>query len=238
MSLKPTISLIPAYFREVFLRSKAALGGGIIIIAAGAVEHFVGRSLTVSQYIIVVLLAIVGAQFWHGLIQFKRSQPRIQIAAQVSQHFWQLDDGRGSTGTGYYFTVGNGSTLESLESVRAELVGMQPDEIGVLPAPLHIRHKDYRTVETHIGPGGHAQFDLVTGPDHNSSSQEALVIPLVMGGDRGYDCGRQVPYGRYKLSVRISAKNCVPADATFQIWVENDFLRCVAESAAFRGAER
>jgi hypothetical protein len=197
--------MVPSYLAEVFVRSKAAWGGGAVIILVGVVEHSTGKSLSGPQYAIALLLAVIGAQFWHG-----------------------LEERRGSTGTGYYFTVYNLSDSKPLESVKAELVEMTPDAIGILPAPLHVRHKDYCTSEISINPGASNQFDLATGPDHNPSAQSVMIIPYVMGGDRGYTMGKQVPNDRYRLRVRVSAKNCISQDVHFEVWIEDNFLRCIA----------
>jgi hypothetical protein len=226
LASRSLLSLIPAYLFEVFVRSKAAWGGGAVIIAVSVIEHYSGSSLTLDQYLVALLLAMQGAQFWHGLVQFKRMQPGILIGS-VNHHFWPVAE-RGSSGIGYYFTVTNTSASESLESVKAELVTLTPDAIGVLPGPLHIRNRDYRTAETSISPGKSEGFDLVTGPDHNLSPQSTIVIPLVMGGDRGTKMGWTIPNNRYRLTVRITAKNCPPSDATFELWVEDNFLRCQA----------
>lgn len=207
------------------MRSKAAWGGGAIIITVSVLEHATGRSLSGFQYTVALLLAVIGAQFWHGLMQHEKMRPRIRVG-NVQQHFWGLDAGRGSSGTGYYFDVFNCSATESLESVKAELILMEPDLIGILPTPLHLRHKDYLVTEAYINPGSFQQFDLATGPDHNSSPQDCIIVPQVIGGDRGYTYGHRLPSGRYRLTVRVSSKNCPFQDVIFEIWIEDNFLRC------------
>jgi hypothetical protein len=217
----------PPYLMEVFVRSKAAWSGGAVIIAVGIVEHATGRSLPTFWYTVALLVAVIGAQFWHGLMQFEKMQPKIRTGP-VLQHFWGLDEGRGSTGTGYYFDVFNDGASESMECAQAQLVEMQPDVIGILPVALHARHKDYFTTETFISAGSSQGFDLVTGPDHGERAQRTVIIPYVLDGDRGKSLGSPIPSdGRYRLRVRISAKNCAPRDVGFEIWVEDNFLRCV-----------
>ena len=83
-------------------------------------------------------------------------------------HFWNETERRGSTGVGYYFEVGNSSATESLESLGAQLIALDPPAIGTpagtLPVPLHIRHKLYATNETEISVplNGVAAFDIAT----------------------------------------------------------------------------
>ena len=150
--------------------------------------------------------------------------PRIRIG-HPQQQFWGLEEGRGSSGMGYYFQVSNLSASESLESVKAQLVSMEPDEAKILPLPLHIRHKDWRTVETSINPGSSEHFDIATGPDHNTTSQ-GMVIPCIVDGDRGIVNVASIPNARYRLKIRVSARNCPPQDLSLELWVENNFLRC------------
>lgn len=208
------------------LVDSAAWSGGAIVIAVGLIEHAIGRSLSWSQYAAMLVLAVMWAQFWHGLMQFRRMQPRFEIR-YPKQHFWGESEQRGSTGTGWYFEVFNPSSSETLEYVRAELISMDPPEIGVLPFALHIRNVNYCIPETFINPRCSRGFDLATGPDHNTNPQRVIVIPCVMGGDRGYvGNGASIPYGRYRLDVRVSARNCHPVDASFDVWVEDDLLRC------------
>ncbi len=230
MTLRALLGLIPTYLMEVFVRSKAAWGGGAVIIVVAILEHATGTSLPGSWYAVALLLAVIGAQLWHGLVQFERMRARFTIS-QPKQHFWDLDAKRGSSGTGYYFEVHNLSTSDSLESVEAQLLSVQPEMVRITPFPLHIRHKDYRTVSTSINPGSYEAFDIATGPDHNSVSQPFIVLPGIIGGDRGYSNGVSIPYGRYLLKVRISATNCPPCDVAFNLWVEHDFLMCEARSA-------
>ena len=74
MALRRHLRIIRPYLVEVFVRSKAAWGGGAVIIAVGLVEHLSGRSLSRLQYVVALLLAVIGAQFWHGLMQFEKMQ--------------------------------------------------------------------------------------------------------------------------------------------------------------------
>ena len=215
------------------MRSKAAWGGGAVIIAVGLVEHLSGHSLARLQYVVALLLAVIGAQFWHGLMQFEKSQPRIKINPP-KQHFWTLNENRGSTGTGWYFEVLNMCAAESLQSVSAKLISLEPDEIRILPLPLHIRHKDWQTVETSINPGSSEQFDIATGPDHNVTSQSRIVIPCIIGGDRGYVNAAPIPAARYRLTIRVTAKNCRPQDLSVDLWIEDNFLRCEARSGQLK----
>ncbi len=235
MSLWQHLRTIPPYLVEVFVRSKAAWGGGAVIIAVSIIEHAMGRSLPGIGYAMALMLAVIGAQFWHGLMQFERMQPRIKISP-LKQHFWTLEEKRGSTGTGWYFEVSNTSAAQVLESVRAQLISLEPDEIGILPLPLHIRHKDWQTAEVSINPGSSEQFDIATGPDHNVTSQSRIEIPCIVGGDRGYVNAARIPAARYRLTIRVTAKTCRPQHVSFDLWIEDNFLRCIEHQASAQEA--
>ena len=127
---------------------------------------------------------------------------------------------------GYYFQVFNLSLSESLESVKAQLISIDPNEVNaLLPLPLHIRHKDWRTVETSINPGASEGFDIATGPGRDTEPQP-IKIPCIMDGDRGIVNAAPIPNARYKIRIRVSAKHCPKQDLDLEVWVENNFLRC------------
>jgi hypothetical protein len=113
---------------------------------------------------------------------------------------------------------------------------MEPDEIKTFPLPLHIRNKDYQISETSVASGETVGFDIATGPDHNSNSQGQVLIPCVIVGDRGTVKSATISGRRCHLAVRVYAKNCPPKDVEFDLWVENNFLRC-EPSGTFAMAE-
>lgn len=226
MAIPRRVRLIPPYLMEVFVRSKLALSGGVAIIAVLIVEWVSGQSLQKGWHIAAVVVAVIGAQFWHGLVQFGQTHPPLRIV-YPKQQFWNEGERRGSTGMGYYFEVLNPSETESLESVRAQLVAIEPPDVGNLPIPLHIRHKSYTPNETEISipPAGVAGFDVVTGPDHNNNSQRQVNIPCVVAGDRGVTMAAPISGARHRLTIRVMAKNYFK-DLEFEVWVEDNFLRC------------
>lgn len=159
----------------------------------------------------------------------KRLTPRLKIG-MPQQHFWGLEENRGSTGTGYYFQVTNLSESDTLESVKAHIISIEPNEIKTLTLPLtmHIKDMDYETAETFLHPKAIVGFDIATGPDHNINSQQPILIPCIVAGDRGITKSVEIPHGRYRVRVMVSAKNCTREDAEFDLWIENNFLRCAA----------
>jgi hypothetical protein len=36
-----------------------------------------------------------------------------------------------------------------------------------------------------------------------------------------------LPNARYRLKIRVTARNCPPQDLDLELWVEDNFLRCV-----------
>jgi hypothetical protein len=211
---------------EVFVRSKLALSGGMVIISVLIIEWVTGQTLPRSWHIAAIGLAVIGAQLWHGLGQFGQTHPPFQIG-HPKHHFWNEAERRGSTGMGYYFEVFNPSAIESLESLRAQLVAIDPPEISNLPIPLHIRHKLYATNETEISvaPRGVAEFDIATGPDHNDNSQRQVLVPCVVAGDRGVVKAAPISNARHRLTIRVMARN-YSKDLGLEVWVEDGFLRC------------
>jgi hypothetical protein len=189
------LASIGPYTVEVFTRYKAAWGGSsTIIVATGIYVAVTGDPLSRSRWLLIFMLAAIFAQFWHGLMQFEKMQPRFEIRRR-DQQFWNLKERRGSFGTGHYFEVFNLSISESLECVRAELVSIEPkpNAIDVLPFPLHIRHLPYSIAETFINPRCSREFDLATGPSHHEQLQQVIMIPGIMGGDRGFTNGVPIP---------------------------------------------
>jgi len=191
--------------------------------------------------VVAVLFLIFAAQFdaWRKeRIRAEKAETRLVPRMRIDhpqQQFWGLEERRGSSGMGYYFQVFNLSDAESLESVSAHLVSMEPDELKILPLPLHIRHKDWRTVEASINPGSSGGFDIATGPDHDTTAQ-GMVIPCITDGDRGIVNVARIPNARYRLKIRVTAKDCPPQDLDLELWVENNFLRCVPRQIFAMGA--
>ena len=241
MSFRFHFRAIPPYALEVFTRYKAAWGGSsAVIVGAFIYAAVTGQGFSRSGWLMILMLAIIGAQFWHGLMQFERMQPSIEVH-RPEQHFWPLKEQRGSSGTGYYFQISNISSTESIEHVRAELTAIEPEPPslnGFLPFALHIRHLNYCVAETFMNAGCSRAFDLATGPDHNTVSQQTIIIPGIIGGDRGYTAyGIPIPFGRYHMTVRISAQHCAPIDREFDLWTDDDnFLRCVERQPSVTGA--
>lgn len=219
---------IPAYLGEVAVRSKIALGGGSLAILLLSLYQGVSEKTVPWYYFVAVVVAsVVFAQFWHGLMQFNEKNPPFQIG-YPKQQFWNEAEKSGPVGMGYYFEVFNPSDSRSLRDVGAELVAIDPPDIGNLPVPLHIRHKNYtpHVTEVNLAPLGTAGFDLATGPDHNNGSQRQVLIPCVMAGANGVVPAAQISRARHHLTIRVKAEH-YSRDIEFDIWVEDGFLRCV-----------
>jgi hypothetical protein len=212
-----------SYLREVLLRFKYYLGGGsLLLILAGIIEHFIANSITWVIYLWILVACFVLALITHGASQYKRLMPRIMIG-EVTKSVWPAEN-YGFTGAGYYFDVLNLSESESIENARAELVSLQPAaEYLPLPVPLKIKHDDYETREFSIHPRSIRQIDLITGPVDDPKSQKEMIITHTVNADRV-----PVPYGKYRLTVSVGAKNIPPATAVFEAWIdERRELRCV-----------
>jgi hypothetical protein len=131
------------------------------------------------------------------------------------------------TGKEYYFDIKNTSEAEGLENVRVEVAGIVPDAIGYPNAPLHVRNDDYHTREFTINAGSVRQIDLITGPVNAPNSQQVMIVAHTVNEHR-----TTIPNGRYRITVRVSAKNTSPVVAQFETWIENAELQCVMLSAS------
>jgi hypothetical protein len=126
------------------------------------------------------------------------------------------------TGKEYYFDIFNTSETESLANVRAEVAEIVPDAIGYPNAPLHVRNDDYETREFSINPASVRQIDLITGPINHPKSQKLMIIAHTVNKER-----RPIPYGRYRITVRVSARNTPPVTADFEAWIDEEgVLQC------------
>jgi hypothetical protein len=152
----------------------------------------------------------------------RRSTPRA-IIRNLTPRVWPADLVP-FTGKEYYFDIFNSSEAESLENVRVEVAEIIPDAIGYPNAPLHVRNDDYETREFSINPASVRQIDLITGPVNDPRSQRQMIIAHTVNKER-----RPIPYGRYRITVRVSAKNAPPATAVFEAWIDDDeVLQCMA----------
>jgi hypothetical protein len=128
------------------------------------------------------------------------------------------------TGKEYYFDIFNSSETESLDNVRVEVAEIIPDAIGYPNAPLHVRNDDYETREFSINPASVRQIDLITGPVNDPKSQRLMIIAHTVNKER-----RPIPYGRYRITVRVSARNMPPVTAVFEAWIDEEkVLQCAA----------
>jgi len=150
----------------------------------------------------------------------RRLSPRIVIR-NLSPRVWPSDL-IPFTGKEYYFDIFNASETESLENVRVEANSL-PDAIGYPNVPWHVRNDGYETREFSINPASIRQIDLITGPVNKPDSQKLMIVAHTVNTER-----RPIPYGRYQITVKASAKNTPPATAVFQAWIEAGELKCVA----------
>jgi hypothetical protein len=216
------VKILYAYLKEVLSRFNYSLGGGsLLIIAAGIVEHFTANSVTWPIYTWLLVACFVIALITHGARQYERLLPRIVIR-NVTRTVWPFEQ-FGHTGAGYHFDIFNSSASESLENVRAEIVAIEPSlQYLPLPVPMKIKHDDYDTREFSINPLSIRQIDLLTGPVNNPRSHQPMVIVHTVK-----DALTPVPDQKYRITVRISAKNTPPVTAVFETWIENRELMCV-----------
>ena len=126
------------------------------------------------------------------------------------------------TGKEYYFDIFNSSEAEALENVRVEVESILPDVLGYPNAPLHVRNDSYNTREFSINAGSVRQIDLITGPVNAPNSQSVMIVAHTVNDHR-----TTIPYDRYIITVRVSARNVPPEMATFETWIENNELQCV-----------
>ena len=152
----------------------------------------------------------------------RRMEPRIEIR-NLRSRTWKRDNGE--TGNECWVEVFNPSSAASLELVQAEIITIEPDLFGYLPLPLHVKHDEsYKRREFSVNPGSIGMVDLITGPASPASAQKGLIIPHTIGG--GWT---MMPPQEYIFTLRVSARNVPPAEATFRAWVgiDNGALQCV-----------
>jgi hypothetical protein len=154
-------------------------------------------------------------------LEKRLAQRPMRISEEVSRRLWRQPQGVGAE---CYIKIINDSEGASLESVRVELIHMEPEAIKFLPVPLHIKHEDYEAREFSIHPLAFRQVDLVTGPTKSTTSptQTNLVIPHTVKNHV-----EALPGTEYRLTVKASAKNVSPVEAVFKVSIEDGELQCV-----------
>jgi hypothetical protein len=209
-----------AYFRYlalVFVRFKKLLGGGSLsVIVLAAYEHYAGMSASWQLYLWIMAACLMIALFLQGAEYYKGLQPRIKIGTNpLRQQVFK--------GVLYYFDVEN-SGSETLEHVSVRLKHISPEvkDMNWLPVPLHIKHdnKEPHSTEFSLNPKEKKQIDIVEMT--NIASGVIQVKHIVQ------DISQAIPIGRYVLTIEATAKNVLPAEARFQIWINDGELRCVA----------
>jgi hypothetical protein len=211
-----------SFLKAVSMRFKYLLGGGsLLVVAVGIIEHYVAASISWTIYTWILAAVFFIALVSHGAYLQSRLEPKMQIK-QPEKRIWPIGQ-HGFTGAEFYFEILNKSESEPLENVRVELISMHPDAIHYLPVPLHIKHDSYEIREFCINAGATRQIDLITGPVNHPKSQRVMVVAHTVNADRV-----NIPYGRYRMTVRVSAKNSAPATAVFEAWIDSlGELACV-----------
>jgi hypothetical protein len=219
----PSKRYVLSYWEAILRKEVAYLGGGCgTIVILGIYERVSGHNVPLSVYSVCAAVAIIGAAVSYGLDQEKRLYPRIKIK-NLTPRIWDIKR-YGFTGVEFYVDVENLSEAESLEGCRVELISLDPDLIGFLPVPLHIKHDDYESREFSINPGAIRQIDILTGPVNHPQSQKEIIVPHTVNRERF-----PLPYGTYRLTIEANARNARKDVAVFQAWVsESGELKCIS----------
>ena len=151
----------------------------------------------------------------------RKLEPKIEIR-NLRCRTWERSET--DNGNECWIEIFNPSMGTSLELVQAEMISIKPDRYGYLPLPLHIKHEPtYKVREFSVNPGSFGMVDIITGPASRASGQQGLIIPHTIGG---HD---MMPPGEYVFTIRVSARDVPPAEATYMAWVgkEDGALKCV-----------
>ena len=168
----------------------------------------------------VVSCIVVWAEQRNKLRGFER-KPQMKVRS-LAPRIW-LADKYGFAGKEYYFSIHNDSYAEPLEGVRAEVIKLVPDVVGFNCLPLHVRHETYLIRDFTVNAGSERQIDLITGPVARLKTQHVMVIPHTDNEDRF-----PMPYGKYLMTIRVSAKNAPAIEAVFESWIDDkEELQCV-----------
>jgi hypothetical protein len=153
----------------------------------------------------------------------RRMEPRMVIR-RLEYSEWPAQGATLPCGRGYHFTIENLSETESLEQIQANIVSVQPAlSYFPLPVPMKVKNKEYVETEFTINPLSARQIDLVTGPSDDPTSQRyACLITTVR------ELLTKLPEHKYRVGVKIGAKNTPPVTAMFEMWVDQrKGLQCV-----------
>lgn len=167
-----------------------------------------------AYYMWLLAICLVIALIHHGVQQQKRLQPRMVIHSPTKS-IWPMSH-YGCTGCNWHFVVENLSEYEMIEDARADIVSIDPPlEYPPMPKPMKIKDETYDVRSFSINPKATREIDLSTGPSEDPNSQREFFIVYAVK-----EALRPIPIRRYRVSVRISAKNTPPARAVFEVWVD------------------
>ena len=156
------------------------------------------------------------------LFRSKRLQPRMVIHSPTKS-IWPISQ-YGFTGCNWHFVVENLSESETIEDARADIVSITPPlAYPPIPKPMKIKDETYDVRSFSIHPKATREIDLSTGPSEDPNSQRQFFIVYAVK-----EALRPIPIGRYRISVRIGAKNTPPATAMFEVWVDGaQGVKCI-----------
>lgn len=207
------------YVRVILRRFWALLGGGSLsVIGLAVYEHYAQKAASWNIYAGIIALCLIVAIFGQGVSDYARLKPRMRIGP-LEQQFpsmqapWVL----------YYFSISNESEAVALGHVAVRLMRLDPrvPTMNWLPVPLHLKH-DNKTpflTEFTLNPGEMKHIDLV-----ELMSTRELEIKHVVPG-----VTKEIPYGKYRLTVEATAENSPPIRALFEVRIGSDGnLKCVS----------
>jgi hypothetical protein len=231
---------LPGKYFVMVAKSWGRAVSGPVLAGVGLILSAVQIKITDNQLAANVLryclwstLAIAGLMIFVAQYEVWRDERSVKEALErrllpkaiirnLTPRVWPAGQGGVSvTGKEYYFDIFNSSEAEALENVRVEVASILPDAVGYPNAPLHIRNDSYNTREFSINAGSVRQIDLITGPVNAPNSQNAMIVAHTVNDHR-----TAIPYDRYRITVRVSARNAPPEVAIFETWIENNELQC------------
>ncbi len=194
------------------------------MIAAGLIEHFTSHSIAWPVYLWFLVASFVIALMVQGADQYRRLQPRLVIR-DLERSEWPFER-FGYTGVGYHFSVESLSEAQSLEEVQAQITSIDPVPSYIpLPIPMKIKHRNWDVKQISLPPQWKEQIDLIVGPNSDPRSKQPLRIVYNADPKEGWE---DLPSGKYRIGVRVGAKNIKPVTAVFEAWVAEDGdLRCI-----------
>jgi hypothetical protein len=212
-------------------------GAGVIGVVFGIATLYWSPSWHAFGYVLALLVFVAGYQLWRDY--HLRLQPKLRVTriiAQTTPAYGRMlydkspmpPGGFKGDPTACYFEVAGTSEAVTLKDVRVQIAAIQPAVSSLALLPVYLRQRGDNVMK---GVPPAQSFDLHAGEHKIIELVSALTGAQYFTVEHiAWDTNKEIPRGRYRINVNISAENAPTQSLWFTVWMdEAGELQCEHE---------